>query len=161
MKATLKCRDCHEDFPREEIIQYTPVGRKTIYTLCNKCYKERIKREKFSCIVCRIFGLKAPGPRIWAERERLQKKYGYTDDIICDTLEYLYNVKNIKKIAESLCMVKPETVEEMLTYKHNENTKMNLFKKMSEKEYKYEYVDIRENEDKEIVDDNLDDFLEL
>jgi hypothetical protein len=79
-----------------------------------------------------------PGPRIWTERKRLIDTYGYTDQTIIDCLDYLYNVKKLKKLAESLCLVKPTTVNEMLQYKKRkafEATQLGLAMQTETNEY--------------------------
>lgn len=158
-RTTLRCSQCKNDFRREEIIRYTPDGCKTEYKLCKKCYDEKIARKQFSDTVCRIFNLKAPGSRIWNDRKRIIDTYGYTDDIICKTLLYLYEIKKIKKLSESLIMVTPSSVNEMKTWERNQNTRKNLFENMSHHEYKYEYIDIPDDEDEELTLDNPDDYL--
>ena len=40
-------------------------------------------------------------------------KYGYTDDTIINCLEYLYEVKKVDKLAETLVLVNPQNVAKM------------------------------------------------
>lgn len=108
---TKKCHGCGENFLRDQLIDYASPNAKTLYSYCQKCYKEKIAKDKFSEKVCSIFGLKKPGPRIWQDRKRIQEKYGYTDDVIVDCLDYIYNIKKLKKLSESLCLVTPLNVE--------------------------------------------------
>ena len=158
-RTTLKCSVCKQDFLKEEIIRYTPEGRKTEYKLCKKCYEEKIAKERFAKTVCDIFGLKLPGKRVWGDRKDLIEKYGWTDDIICRTLLYLYEVKGVKKLSNSLVMVTPEAVYEMQQWERGQQTKKNLFNNMMNHEYKYEYIDIPDDKDEEEQLDNLDDYL--
>lgn len=99
------------------MIQYASPTGKTLYWYCKDCYEERIAREKFSKKVCQIFQLKSPGPRIWTERKRLRNKYGYTDDVIVDCLEYIYEVEKKDKLTESLALVTPYFVAKMKSWK--------------------------------------------
>ena len=105
------------------MIVYSSISGKTTNWYCHKCYEEKLAREKFSDRVCQIFGLKAPGPVIWSQRKKLYDEFGYTDDIILDTLDYVYNVKKIKKISETLYFVRPSIVEEMKKWKRSEQAK--------------------------------------
>ena len=120
-KATKMCFSCKNSFLKEELIDYAGIGAKTFHSYCKKCYEDKLARERFSNKVCMIFGIKAPGPRIWTERKRLIDSYGYTDDIIIDCLDYIYNIEQKKKLSESLCLVNPITVEKMLQWKKRKN----------------------------------------
>ena len=157
----IQCHTCKEKFRKEELFFYCSPKAKTGYNYCRKCYEEKLAREDFSYKVCKIFGLKAPGPRIWTERQRLQETYGYTDQIITDCLEYVYNVKGAKKLAESLYMINPTNVDEMLQYKRTQESRAEQFESMAQKEYKYEHIRVRENIDKEPELENIDDCLNL
>lgn len=159
MKLTLKCFQCKQEFPRDEIVKYAAPGTKTYQNYCPKCLEEKKKRETFTKVVCGIFGIKAPGGRIWSDRKRLIEVYGYTDEIICDALEYLYNVKNVKKLSESLVMITPTVVDEMMRYKREKGTQKNILENLMNKEYKYEIIKVRENEDNDPDLYNLDDLL--
>lgn len=119
-KNVLKCYGCKELFRKEELVSYTGFGAKTSFNYCRKCLEKKLSREKFSTAVCILFGLKSPGPRIWKERQRLQQEYGYTDDVIIDCLNYLKEVEHTKFFAESLYLVRPETVEKMKAYKEKQ-----------------------------------------
>ena len=160
-KATLKCHGCKEVFRREELISYCSPNAKTSYNYCKKCYEEKLARERFSQTVCQIFGLKAPGPRIWKERERLKETFGYTDDTIVDCLKYIYEVNGAKKLAESLCLITPTNVEKMMQLKRSQEFKRSILNEAMNTTYKIEYIDVRENDGKkEVILDNLDDYLE-
>lgn len=117
MKSTLKCYGCKEEFRREELTGFCAFGAKNSHNFCHKCLQERMERDKFATAICILFGLKAPGPRIWSERQRLREKYGYTDDVIIDCLNYLKEVEHTKFFAESLYLVQPQTVERMEAYR--------------------------------------------
>ena len=116
-RLTYKCYGCKESFLKENMTYYTGFGAQTGHYYCSKCYEERCNREYFADKVCEIFGLKSPGPRIWAERKRLREKLGYTDKTIVDCLEYLYKIEKKKKIAESLTLVTPSSIAKMIEYK--------------------------------------------
>lgn len=92
MRLTKLCHGCKQSFRKSELIDYASPGAKTMYSYCSKCLEEKHSRENFSNKVCSIFGIKTPGPLIWTQRKRLQDTYGYTDDIIVECLDYLYNV---------------------------------------------------------------------
>ena len=111
--STKQCYGCKQTFLKTELIDYTPIAAKISHSYCPACLKEKQAKDNFSMKVCSIFQLKSPGPRIWNERKRLIDKYGYTDEIIIDCLDYIYNVEHAAKLAESLCLVNPTTVAKM------------------------------------------------
>ena len=105
------------------MVQYAGLNAANAHWYCPTCLKEKHERELFSEKVCEIFGLKTPGPIIWTQRKQLKEKYGYTDNIIIDCLDYIYNVRHYKKLSESLCLVKPTMVMEMKKYKSAQSAK--------------------------------------
>lgn len=116
-EKTYKCHGCKQIFPEHSLVKYSTSTGLTSYRFCQKCFNEKQERDKFNYKVCEIFGIKSPGPRIWTERKRLQLEYGYTDNVLIDCLDYLYKVKNLKRLADSLCLINPTTVNEMIQYK--------------------------------------------
>jgi len=160
MKLTKKCYGCKQEFRREELVDYAGPAAKTMQSYCPKCLAEKQAREKFSDKVCMIFGIKAPGPRIWTERKRLIETYGYTDDVIVDCLEYIYTVEKKKKFAESLTLIKPPMVEKMKRWKASEDYKARELVRATKMQVREFVVPIKENtkDNKEIL--NADDFLE-
>ena len=119
----LTCSVCKQKFPSGNIMEYASERATTTKKYCPRCLKERKERDAFFNTVCQIFGLKAPGPRIWTERKRLKLKYGYTDNTIIDCLKYLYEVEQVKKLSESLYLVTPTNVEKMQQWKHEQEIK--------------------------------------
>lgn len=117
MKATKKCFKCKQEFRREELIDYAAPGTISMHSYCCNCLEEKHAQERFAAKVCQIFGIKTPGPRIYAERKRLRDRYGYTDDTIVDCLDYIKNVKKKKMVSESIYLVTPTIIEEMMAYK--------------------------------------------
>lgn len=111
------CYNCKEKFRAEELISYASPRAKIYHNYCPKCLIEKQSKDNFSDKVCSIFGIKAPGPRIWTERKRLQETYGYTDNSIIDCLDYIYNVEKKKKFSETLFLVNPATMNKMKMYK--------------------------------------------
>lgn len=122
MQLTRKCYGCKQDIRKDEMIQYASVSGKTMYWFCRSCYEEKLARERFQAKVCQIFGLKSPGPLIWTQRKRLQEKYGYTDDAIVDCLEYIYHVKHMEKLKESLGLVGPRSMAEMKVWRNEKKS---------------------------------------
>lgn len=122
MVKTLTCYGCKEKFPREELVGYAGFNAQIPHNYCPNCLKEKQSREKFSIEVCKIFGMKKPSAQIWAERKRLIDA-GYTDATIIECLDYVYNVKKIKKIKETLYFVNANTVEELKKYKQQQEYK--------------------------------------
>lgn len=117
MKITRKCAGCKEEFRKDQMIEYSSLSGKTSAWYCPTCLAEKQARERFANKVCEIFGLKSPGPRIWTERKRLREKFGYTDNSIIDCLDYIYHVQKTDKLAESLALVGPRSMEGMKRWK--------------------------------------------
>ena len=157
---TKKCHGCGESFLRDQLIDYASPGAKTLYSYCQKCYKEKIAKDKFSEKVCLIFGLKNPGPRIWKDRKLIQEKYGYTDDTIVDCLDYIYNVKKLKKLSESLCLVTPTNIEQMMQYKRQQEYNNNKIISAMKTETCEHIVNIKENTSSNKTEWNPDDWID-
>ena len=159
-RAVKKCYGCKQEFRSEELVSYASPTSNTAYNYCLKCLAERQARDRFSAIVCQIFGLKSPGPRIWTERKRIQNTYGYTDDTIIECLKYIYEVEHAKKLAESLCLVTPTTVEKMKRYKAAEEYNAQKVIDAMRTKIQIYVVPVRENkkENKNAID--LSEWLE-
>ena len=154
-----KCHECKESFRTADMIEIFSASGKTSQWYCTKCATEKHAREAFSNKVCQIFGLKTPGPRIWTERKRLQNTYGYTDDTIINCLDYIYTVKKMKKLVESLVLINPSMVEEMMTYKKREDYTNNKIITAINTEMKEYVVPLPKKKEKIIEKLNPDDYL--
>lgn len=158
-RELLQCHECKEKFRRDELISYATLRSKTAYNYCKNCYQEKLARERFSEKVCNIFGIKAPGPRIWTERKRLKDTYGYTDDVLIDCLDYIYKVEKKKKFSESLCLINPTLVDKMMSYKRREQNKNNKIVSAINTQTNEYFVSIKENTEKKNNKWNPDDWL--
>ena len=154
------CYTCRTVFPRSELIDYAAPGTTTIHSYCEACYQEKLNKEKFSNKVCQIFGIKSPGPLIWTQRLKLKNDYGYTDDIIVQCLEYIYNIKKMKKLKESLGLITPYTIEEMKKYNKNQAYKSNMLLNAIKQPKSECQIEIKENIQSTKNDWNPDDWLE-
>lgn len=156
IKVTKQCYGCKQQFRKTELIDYASPAAKIPHSYCPKCLKEKQERERFADKVCNIFGIKSPGPRIWTERKRIKDQYGYTDNVIIDCLDYIYNVEKHKGYAESLYLVTPPMVEKMRAYqKQRDEVVISPQNKIAE------YIaPVRENLPKKPKLMNLDDFLD-
>ena len=160
MKDTCKCFGCKQEFRKEELVKYFSFSGKTSNWYCPKCLEEKQSRERFSDKACQIFGIKSPGPRIWAERKRLMNTYGYTDDIIIDCLDYIYNVQHVRKLSESLCLITPTNVEKMMKYKKEQEYQQNVIAETAAKQnIKVIFSRETENVGRKKEKLNPDDFL--
>jgi len=160
-RKTLKCYVCGETFRREEMTSYASPGRKVSHYYCKKCYAEKLEKDDLMQEVGRIFGEGINWPRFWKDRNRLHDDYGYTDSTIADCLRYLYEVEGVKKVSKSLTLVNPVNVEKMMKYKRSGEWRKNMFEEAAKKQYKYEYIDVRENEDDEDEDYKMDDLVRM
>ena len=160
LHATKQCYSCKKIFKRQELTDYAGPNGKVLYSYCPKCLAEKQSRDKFSIKVCQIFSLKAPGSRIWAERKRLKDQYGYSDDIIIDCLDYIYNVEKKKKLSESLCLINPNSIDKMKKWKAAEQSQANSIVAAYQLEIKEYKVPIKENTTSNKTNWNPDDWLE-
>ena len=159
MQLTRKCAGCGQNIHKDEMIQYFSPSGKTSYWFCKNCYEDKLARERFQMKVCQIFGLKSPGPVIWTQRKRLRDTYGYTDDAIVDCLEYIYNVKHMNKLTESLGLVGPRSMSEMKVWRANQKaTASSIAAAIANTTTKEYIVPVRENHKKK-EEINLDDAL--
>ena len=153
VRAIHKCFECKEKFRTDEMINYNNKW------YCKKCYEDKLARERFSDKVCKIFGVKAPGPRIWTERKRIIETYGYTDDTIVDCIEYAYNVEHITKKTITLYFVNPPMVEKMKAYKRaNQAKAISLAQATNQQTFEH-IVPIKENTKNQKKIYNPDDWL--
>lgn len=160
-KLTKMCYGCRQEFRKSELVDYTSPAAKISHSYCPNCLKEKQEREAFSEKVCSIFGIKSPGPRIWNDRKRLIEKFGYTDDIIIDCLDYVYNVEKQDKKVESLYLVNPVSVERMRKFKRDlEAENRQIARALSHTQVKEYIAPIQENID-EKKEWNPDDWLNL
>lgn len=161
MQLTRKCHGCGESFRKDGMIEIFSQTGRTSQWYCPKCANEKHAREAFSNKVCEIFGIKVPGPRIWTERKRLMDTYGYTDSIIIDCLDYIYNVEHKKKLSESLCLINPEMIARMQAHgkiQERENNKIVAAINTKTNEY---IVPIQKKKEKHPQDSwNSDDWLD-
>lgn len=90
MARVYKCHECKLNILTEEAISDNGNHYHT------KCYAKVLDRKNLVAYVCKLFGLKAPGPVIYAQRKTFAEKYGYTDAGMLKTLIYLYDIKKTK-----------------------------------------------------------------
>ena len=159
MRLTHQCYGCKESFLKSSMVKIFSASGRTSQWYCPKCADEKHAREAFSDKVCQIFGIKTPGPRIWTERKRLQNTYGYTDNIIINCLDYIYNVKKMKKLSESLALIKPLMVEEMMAYQKREEFNNNKIIAAMNTEMKEYIVPLPKRKEKKKEKMNPDDYL--
>ena len=72
------------------------------------CKAKKIEKEELSEYICRLFSLKAPGPRINAQLKSFFEKYpNYTHKGIKQALEYFYEIqkKPIEKANQGIGIV--------------------------------------------------------
>lgn len=62
----------------------------------SECYPAYRDRKEFTDYVCKLFGLKKPGPVIYSQRRTFMDKYGYTDRGMVLALRYAYEVQGNK-----------------------------------------------------------------
>ena len=157
LNPTLTCCACHEKFPREQIVYYGSQQNQLKY--CPSCYTEKREREKFSNFVCELFGIKAPGPKLYSQRKKLKETYGFTDDTILQTLEYLFRVKHFNKGFESLGLVNPQSVDEAKRYFKKQKEELEKMKQVEEARVRDLIVPIQKKERKlDLLD--INDYLE-
>jgi hypothetical protein len=160
IRTTRQCYGCKQYFRREELVEYASIRAMKGNWYCPACLREKQDRDLFSEKVCEIFGLKTPGPRIWTERKRLQNEYGYTDGVIIDCLEYIYNVRHFKKLSESLALVTPKMVMDMKKWKRSEEGKAGGIIAAMATPIEHVQVEIQENTHSNKKEININDYLD-
>lgn len=161
IRPSHKCHKCGEVFRNEDMVNYASPRSKTSYWYCKKCYEEQLEQDRFNDTVCSLFGIKRPGSQIWSQRKNLIEKYGYTDSIIIDCLDYVYNVENLKKIKPTLGLVTPTNVEKMMKYKRRKSAESAVLAAATNTKVQEYVVPIKENigRKKQIIYDS-DDWLD-
>lgn len=151
--SVLTCSSCKQKVPRETIINYHSVN------YCPKCYREKLAREAFADTVCAIFHIRAPGPRIWTERKRLRENFGYSDEVIIFTLEYLYNVLEKKAISESIYLVNPTNVELAAAYWKKQKEKEEMYEKGAQQVHTIQIVNRERQEKINNLTEGMDEYF--
>ena len=155
-----RCWKCHDNFRKDELIDYCAPGYKTYHSYCKKCLKEQQDFDALKLKIVSIFGNDQKlWPRIMRDRKRIIIKYGYTDNTISDCLDYLYNVLKLKVLSKSLCLVTPTNVEKMKQYKRQQSAAAGQLAAAAAIEIVEKPVSIRENIDEE-QEENLDEWFE-
>lgn len=142
MAQSYVCYKCKERFPAAEMIGYKE------HRFCPACYNKARENEVFSNFICELFGLISPGPRIWAEKARLEKK-GCSTKTMMRTLDYVYNIKREpkpQKLHETIYLVNPENIAEAKEYyKRKEEEQKMAIEAAKVKKEKIYIVPIKEN----------------
>jgi len=155
-----RCWKCHDNFCKDELIDYCAPGYKTYHSYCKKCLREQQDFDALKLKIVSIFGNDQKlWPRIMKDRKRIIIKYGYTDNTISDCLDYLYNVLKLKVLSKSLCLVTPTNVEKMKQYKRQQSAAAGQLAAAAAIEIVEKPVSIRENIDEE-QEENLDEWFE-
>ena len=155
-----RCWKCHDNFRKDELIDYCAPGYKTFHSYCRKCLKEQQDFDALKFKIVSIFGNDQKlWPRIMKDRKRLIIQYGYTDNTISDCLDYLYNVLKLKVLSKSLCLVTPTNVEKMKQYKRQQSAAAGQLAAAAAIEIIEKPVSIRENIDEE-QEENLDEWFD-
>ena len=79
--------------------------------------------------------------------------------MIADCLDYLYNVKKVKKLSSSLALVNPRNVEEMKKYKRSQTASAGAITAAASVEIKEYSAPIQENKGKQKEQWNFEDWL--
>ena len=157
LKPFLTCCSCKEKIPRDQIIYYG--SKENLMKYCLEFPKEKISREKFYNFICELFGIKAPGPKIYAQRKKIKAAYGFTDETIMKTLDYLFNVKKLNKGFESIGLVNPQNVEEARKYFEEKKKKEEKLREAEQTRIEKIVVPVKKKERKvELID--IDALLE-
>ena len=159
MRLTRKCFECKQDIRKEEMVEYFTASGKTSHWYCRTCLAEKQARERFANKVCELFGIQAPGPIIWTQRKRLRDTYGYTDDMIIDCLDYIYNVLKMKKLSESLVLVNPRNMIGMKAWRADKQALAGSIAAAIANTKMHEYIVPIEEKRKKKKTINLDDAL--
>lgn len=128
-----KCALCGCDIDKKDIVRYK---EKNYHP---KCYEENKDREELSTYICRLFSLKAPGPRNYSLIKKYHFENGYSYRGMINSLEYFFEIKNNKKekANESIGII-PYIYNEAQQYFLNINKKNKDIKKVVEEQIETE-----------------------
>lgn len=116
MADRIQCAECKNIVIKADGIEYTTQTAKTRF-FHPDCFAKFKAREDLQVYICRLFGLKAPGPANNILRKRFIEQFNYTDKGILQTLQYAYEVKKMGKAkAESRIGIVPYLYAEAQEY---------------------------------------------
>jgi hypothetical protein len=101
----------------------------------------------------------SPSTLIAKERKKIKAAYGFTDETIMKTLDYLFNVKKLNKGFESIGLVNPQNVEEARKYFEEKKKKEEKLREAEQTRIEKIVVPVKKKERKvELID--IDALLE-
>lgn len=83
----VKCAYCGLGVPKDEAKRHKDKNYHS------ECLKEQIDKEELTNFICRLFSLKAPGPRIYAQIKSYLEKNNYTYKGILQALQFFYEIQ--------------------------------------------------------------------
>jgi hypothetical protein len=86
-KTSVKCNLCGAQVEKLEGVNYKDKWYH------HHCHDLVLDKEELMTYICRVFGLKAPGPKVYSQRKNFIEKYGYTDRGMLNALKYHYEVQ--------------------------------------------------------------------
>lgn len=89
-RQVVKCKSCSTPVRKTEGVRYKNVWYHP------RCYDLQIDKELFTSYVCKVFGLKSPGPVVYTQRKRFIEGYGYTDLGMYNALRFQFEIKKQK-----------------------------------------------------------------
>ena len=90
MARVYKCFECKENVLADDAVKADG------HCFHPKCYGIVLDKKNLMAYICKLFGLKSPGPVIYSQRKTFMEKYKYTDAGMLKTLQYLYEVQKTK-----------------------------------------------------------------
>ena len=78
---------CKQDVNKEDVVRISN------YNYHPHCAEQKKEKDELTDFICKLFGFKAPGPRIYAQIKKFVNDNGYTYKEIRLTLDYFFNVK--------------------------------------------------------------------
>lgn len=160
MARLIKCFKCKELFLPTELTSYAAPYAKVMHNYCAKCLIEKQQNDLFRIKVASIFGDNADWSAISKQRTNLITKYGYTDTVIADCLDYLYRIKKKKIERYDLIGVNVYSINEMKKYKRSQLMSVGTITAAAKTQIKEYNVSTEENKVKPKDTWNLDDWLE-
>lgn len=129
MNKTVKCTFCNEYIDIEEAIK----DDKNYFH--KDCLKKRNDRNELFDYICKLYNLKAPGPRIMQQVNSFIYNNNYTYFGIMKTLEYFYEIKkgDIKKSNDGVGIVPFIYIEAQQYYENIRRIQLRLQNGLEEK----------------------------
>ncbi len=145
MGRLVKCSFCEYQVDKDVSVRY---NNKNFHAACAEKQKDKDDLVEY---ICRLFGLKRPGPTVYSQLKNFMEKYShYTFKGVKNALIYFYEVqKNSTKNSKQGIGIVPYIYDEAFQYFSKLGNKQNKIKESLNKQLDKEVQVIKATEKKE------------